>query len=150
MAAVTFSPDGKTLATWGGPGPARLWDVATRTQIGATLASGTSEVDAAAFSPDGKTLATADLNGTVQLWDVATHAPIGAPLTAGTGPAQAVAFSPDGNTLATADLEGPVQLWNIALPSNLLKAVCAIAGRSLTRQEWSTYIPSEPFQRVCS
>jgi WD40 repeat protein len=149
MAQVAFSPDGKTLATWGSPGPASLWDVATRTEIGATLASGTSEVDAAAFSSDGKTLATADLNGTVQLWDVATHAPIGAPLTVGPGPTDAIAFSPDGKTLATANIDGTVQLWDVALPSNLLKAVCAIAGRSLTRQEWSTYIQSEPFQRVC-
>ena len=149
VAGVAFSPDGKTLVTWGSPGPASLWDVATRTQIGSSLASGTSEVDAAAFSPDGKTLATADLSGTVQLWDVATHAPIGPPLATGTGPVDAVAFSPHGTTLATANVDGKVQLWDVALPSNLLKAVCAVAGRSLTRQEWSTYIQSEPFRRVC-
>ena len=123
-------------------GKARLWDVATHTQIGAPFGSGVGTV---AFSPDGKTLATIGNDLTARLWDLATHAQIGAPFGSGVG---AVAFSPDGKTLATAGPDG-TQLWHISPPSNLLDAVCAIAGGSLTPQEWSTYIPSEPFQRVC-
>ena len=38
--AVAFSPDGKTLATVSDDGKARLWDVATHTQIGASLTIG--------------------------------------------------------------------------------------------------------------
>src|SRR5262249_54255155 len=122
-------------------GTARLWDIATHAQIGAPFGSGVNTI---AFSPDGKTLATAG-NGTAQLWDIATHAPIGPPLGKD---ASVVAFSPHGKTLATAGPDG-TRLWDISRPGNLLDAVCAIAGGSLTRQEWSTYIRSEPFQRVC-
>jgi WD40 repeat protein len=155
LAKVVFSPDGKTMATWGAPGAPRLWDVATHAQVGAPLTAGSAQVFASAFSPDGKTLATMNADGTAQLWDVATHAQVGAPLTAGPGgtvdPALGgeVAFSPDGKTLATMNADGTTELWNIALPSNILKAVCAIPGRSLTREEWDTYIKSEPFQQVC-
>jgi WD40 repeat protein len=156
MAGVAFSPDGKTLATWGNPGPVSLWNAATHARIGTALAFGTSEVYTAVFSSDSNILATANLDGTIRLWDVATHVSIGVPLAIGPPigipPAGAafVAFSPDGRTLATVDFPTPVQLWDVALPSDPLEAVCAIAGRSMTRQEWSTYIQAEPFQRVCS
>jgi WD40 repeat protein len=113
--AVAFSPAGKTLATIGTDGTARLWNVTTRQEIGAPMTAGPpgASAGAVAFSPDGGTLATAAAGGQVRLWKVTTQRETGAPMAAGAGTA-VLAFSPDGSMLATAGGSGTVRLWDAA------------------------------------
>ncbi len=146
--AAAFSPDGRILAT-AVDGSIRLWDTATRQQIGTPMTAGPSPAYAVAFSPDGRTLATAGADGTARLWDVATEQQIGTPMTAGPDPLYAVAFSRDGRTLVTAGGDGTARSWDVAFPAGLLAGACAIADQSLTRQQWASYAGTQPFQRVC-
>jgi WD40 repeat protein len=147
--AVAFSPDGKTLAIAAGD-QVQLWNVATQQPDGAVIVAGDGGGAAVAFSPDGQLLATADADGTVLLWDVATQQQIGPAMTPSEpGGVNAVMFSPNGKLLATADGDGTVQFLDVAFPRHLARAVCSIAGRSLTPNEWNNYARGEPYQKVC-
>jgi hypothetical protein len=92
----------------------------------------------------------AGADGAVRLWTVATQQEIGALLTADTQPVYTAAFSPDGTTLATAGADGFARLWDVAFPAEPVRAACAIAAASLTRQQWASYAGTQPFQQVCA
>src|SRR5262245_28639073 len=60
--ALAFSPDEAWLASWGGKGPVRVWDLATGSNT-ATLADPAAPVGAARFGPRGDVLRLACLDG---------------------------------------------------------------------------------------
>ena len=113
--AVTYSPNGKVLASGGADRTIKLWDAATGQKL-ATLEGHTLSVRALAFSPDGKRLASGagrNQQGEVKLWDV-DSGQTRADCKGHVGPVGYVAFSRDGDTVASGSDDKTIKLWDVS------------------------------------
>ncbi len=99
------------------------------------------------WSAVGKQLITT-ASDTIDLWDGATLTRVGS-LKAGVQEDVAnVRPLPDGHTLVIGRPNGPVLRWDLR-PDKLVDLACSLAGRNLTREEWSEYVGSRPYRRTC-
>ena len=69
--SISFSPNGRTIASGGYDNNIKLWDVTTG-QLKATLTGHTDWIKTLQFSSDGRTLAAIDDDNMLKLWDVST------------------------------------------------------------------------------
>ncbi len=107
---VSFSPDGKMLASASDDNTVKLWNPAIGKEI-KTLSGHTNVVWGVSFSPDGKMLASASADSTVKLWDTFTGKEIKT-LSGHKSAVIGVSFSPDGKMLASAGRDSTVKLWD--------------------------------------
>ena len=93
MLSVSFSPDGRRLASGSGDTTVRVWDITTQSPR-FTLSGHKNWVLCIAWSPDGRTLASGSNDNTVQLWDPDTGKALGPPLKGHTRWVTALAWEP--------------------------------------------------------
>jgi WD40 repeat protein len=116
---VAYSPDGRRLATAGGPdGTVRVWDAADGQEL-LSLRGHSNPVFGVAYSPDGRRLASWAQDSTVRVWDAAGGQEL-LTLRGHWSPVFSVAYSPDGRRLASAGLDGTVRVWDAAGGQELL------------------------------
>src|SRR5262249_17443932 len=68
--AVTFTPDGRRIATSGLDRTIKLWEMETGQEV-FTLRGHTNGVLSVAFSADGRRLVTGSTDNTARIWDAA-------------------------------------------------------------------------------
>lgn len=112
--SVSYSTDGKLLASGSFDGTVKLWDALSGALV-RTLEGHTDKVRGVAFNKKGDLLASTGDDRTVKLWDVASGRELktfrekspDAIMTS-------VAFSPDGKFVASSSLFLGVSLWEIS------------------------------------
>ena len=118
--SVSFSPDGKYIATASDDKTARLWNVTGK--LIQEFKGHQREVSSVSFSPDGKYIATASWDNTARLWDLT-----GKLIQEFKGhqyEVSSVSFSPDGKYIATASYDKTARLWRIRSLDEMLVQGC--------------------------
>ena len=60
----------------------------------------------------------------------------------------AIALSSDGRQLFVLRDSGDAERWEVD-PDAWSEYACRVAGRELTRAEWSEFVPDQDYRRVC-
>ncbi len=118
--AIKLSPDGTIAAVQSASGPARLWNLSTRQEIGSLRNRSPVPVNGFEFSPDSKTLAyqVTDENR-IFLWDIAAgreRAVLSSPEKWDLTPH----FSPNGTRLVAGFHDRTGRVWDTATGKQLL------------------------------
>jgi WD40 repeat protein len=146
--SLAFAPNG-TLATGAGAGIVQLWSPSTGDPIGHPVLAASAPIDSIAFDRSGQRFATAGgPEGGLKLWFTSSLQQDGATLDPEQGTWGSAQFTPNGQLLLAVNANGQGSVWPVS-PAALEKHACAVAGRTLTPDEWSEFISGHPYSQVC-
>jgi len=106
---LSFSPDGKMLASASTNGEIKLWEMPSGTLV-KTLAEKTNSAASVAFSADGKILAGGSVKEGIRFWEIPSCDKAGS-IKKDTGRVRSLQFDPWGTIIASSSGKGTIQLW---------------------------------------
>jgi WD40 repeat protein len=110
---LMFSPDGKTLLSWGEEGAVKIWDV-QKHKIRFASTGRFGDGRSLAMSHDGKTMIQATYPGsTLCVWDVAVGKELFTEFEGHDTAVNCVAFSPDGKALVSVGDKQQLRTWDV-------------------------------------
>ena len=167
---IATDPDGAWIAFAGQDGNLRFAGLADGHLLAPPQIAVDGQVYNVSVSPDGKYVVTSGAPGQVRLWDTATFREVGPAFPSPVGAATARArFAPDGSLvvmyspgLPSLGLDEPVArtsggdlghgavIWTYPIGREAWEAqACSRVGRTLTQDEWNTFLPGVAYDPVC-
>jgi WD40 repeat protein len=118
--SVTYSPDGKTIASASGDNTVKLWDASTG-ELRYTLEGHSGPIQSIVYSPDGKSIAWYSESFpeaisdeiSVKVWNPTTGKLLQS-LRGHVESISSIAYSPDGKSIASGSIDKTVKLWRLA------------------------------------
>ncbi len=138
---ITFSPDGKWIASSGNDGTIKVWDSETGAEI-FTLLGHTGSTFGTAFSANGQYLATSSVDRTVKVWKLpkaGEQVPEPLTLYGNTGAVYQVTFSPDGTRIVSVGRDHVVHIYELKI-EDLIALAKSRLTRELTTEECQKYL----------
>ncbi len=112
VASLSFDPHGEILASGGGDGTVKFWEIDTGKLL-RTLEGHKEMVNILAFNSIGDTLASGGDDGAVMLWETRSGKLLHILIEDEDNLIFSLAFHPQGDMLASGGYSGPVKLWDV-------------------------------------
>ena len=153
--AISFSPDGRLIASGGVHGQLTVLEVETGRRVTEPVEVHDSFVQQVEWQPDGRTVVSSAADGTVALFDSERGLVRAVPLPGSSdlrgdylqGTYTHLVPGTTGEVIALSGAR-PGHRYPMD-PAEWLASACAVAGRDLSQAEWARYMPDRPYRQTC-